>query len=119
MYDDFVDCLAKAGFKVPPELLKREVKKAWELSDGLTAVIKGIYENPGDDYHWVLLFEAMLDFDERFAQWRSTHILMVARTIGHKQGTGGSAGIKFLQGRADLKLFPELWHVRSQIGGAY
>ena len=65
----------------------------------------------------------MLDFDEKFAVWRSVHMLMVARTIGMKKGTGGSAGYNFLATRAPYRFFPELWSVRTELGntggGAY
>lgn len=120
VYDEFVRALAAAGYAVPEKLLNRDVSSAWVESPELLAVIKGIYEKPQDNYHWVLLFETMLDFDEKFAVWRSVHMLMVARTIGIKtMGTGGSAGYKFLAGRAEFRFFPELWSVRSEVGSGY
>jgi tryptophan 2,3-dioxygenase len=104
---------------VDASLLKRDLAKSHESQPALVAIVKAIYETPKDNYHWVLLFEAMLDFDEKFALWRSTHMLMVARAIGRKKGTGGSEGYKFLQSREPLRFFPELWDVRNQNGGAY
>ena len=38
------------------------------------------------------------------------------RTIGFKSGTGGSAGVRFLQKALDLTFFPELYAVRTEIG---
>ncbi len=119
VYDEFVRALAKAGFSVPSSLLQRDVSEGWKHSDELVQTIKTIYENPKDNYHWVLLFETMLDFDEKFSIWRNVHMLMVARTIGMKTGTGGSAGYKFLASRAEYKFFPELWAVRTEVGGEY
>ncbi len=119
VYDEFVFALANAGYSVPPELLKRDVRKPWVENKELLATIKTIYENPKENYHWVLLFETMLDFDEKFAVWRSVHMLMVARTIGMKTGTGGSSGHSFLATRAPLRFFPELWSVRSEVGSGY
>ncbi len=119
VYDEFVRALAKAGFSVPPALLSRDVSEPWPQSQELIQTIKGIYEKPQDNYHWVLLFETMLDFDEKFSVWRSVHMLMVARTIGMQAGTGGSAGYKFLASRAEYKFFPELWAVRTQVGSGY
>lgn len=116
VYDDFVFALSKAGFPVPKEMLERDFSEAWVECPTLIQTLKSIYENPKDNYHWVLLFEAMLDFEEKFAIWRSVHMLMVARTIGMKQGTGGSAGYKFLADRERLRFFPELWAVRGQLG---
>jgi tryptophan 2,3-dioxygenase len=119
VYDEFVRCLDKAGYKLPRSLLERDISQPWTESPELLAVIKGIYEDPKEEYHWVLLFETMLDFDEKFAVWRNVHMLMVARTIGMQPGTGGSAGYKFLASRAEYKFFPELWSVRSKIGSGY
>lgn len=119
VYDEFVRALAKAGFKVPAALLQRNVTEMWKESPELIQVIKEIYENPKEEYHWVLLFETMLDFDEKFAAWRAVHMLMVARTIGMQTGTGGSSGYKFLASRAEYKFFPELWAVRTKVGSGY
>ena len=119
VYDEFVRALAKAGYSGPAGLLTRDVKEPWTESPELIQTLKGIYENPQENYHWVLLFETMLDFDEKFAIWRSVHMLMVARTIGMKTGTGGSAGYKFLASRAEYKFFPELWSLRTEVGSGY
>jgi tryptophan 2,3-dioxygenase len=119
VYDEFVHALDRAGYKVPAELLTRDVSQPWVESPGLVQTMKTVYENPQDDYHWVLLFETMLDFDEKFAIWRSVHMLMVARTIGMKKGTGGSSGYQFLAGRAPFRFFPELWNVRTELGTGY
>lgn len=75
----------------------------------------GLNDTPGE----VDAFETMLDFDEKFAVWRSVHMLMVARTIGMKPGTGGSAGYKVLESRAPFRFFPELWNVRTLLGTGY
>jgi tryptophan 2,3-dioxygenase len=61
------------------------------------------------------LSEALLDHDEGFALWRSRHVYMVERQIGHKHGTGGSTGVDYLRSTLDKRFFPELWAVRSQL----
>lgn len=119
VYDEFARAMAKAGYAVPAEVLNRDVSKPWSENAELRRTILNIYENPQDNYHWVLLFETMLDFDEKFAIWRSVHMLMVARTIGMKAGTGGSSGYDFLAKRAPLRFFPELWSLRTEVGGSY
>ncbi|HEY8278993.1 MAG TPA: tryptophan 2,3-dioxygenase family protein [Bdellovibrionota bacterium] len=119
VYDEFVRALDKAGYKVPKSVLNRDISQPWVENEELVGVLKAVYENPKENYHWVLLFETMLDFDEKFAIWRSVHMLMVARTIGMKQGTGGSSGYNFLAGRAPYRFFPELWSVRTALGTNY
>jgi len=119
VYDECLRCLHNDGHPIPKTLIDRDFAKPWSLNSELVQVVKDVYENPKEHYHWVLLFEAMLDLDENFMLWRKTHAVMVNRTIGHKMGTGGSAGYEFLKSREDLETFPELWEVRNLIGGSY
>lgn len=120
VYDEFLRCMNAGGYAVPPECLAMGWAKPDAPHTGLVDAIRRVYEDPQDNYHWVLLFETMVDVDEKFALWRSAHILMVERTIGRKRGTGGSAGHQFLQTRLHHKFFPELWEVRNVIGsGSY
>jgi tryptophan 2,3-dioxygenase/ribonuclease HI len=56
--------------------------------------------------------ERLLDHDEGVALWRHHHVLMAAREIGTRPGTGGSPGVPYLKGTLDRRFFPELWDVR-------
>ena len=62
-----------------------------------------------------LLAEALLEHDERAAQWRARHVVMVERMIGTKTGTGGSTGAEYLRSRLDLRYYPVLWRLRSAL----
>ena len=119
IYDEAVRAMHRFGYAVPEPLLNRDVSQNWALNEDLVNIIREIYDDPAENYHWVLLFESMLDFDEKVAKWRNHHILMVSRTIGTVAGTGGSSGVSFLQSRAGLRFFPELWAVRNLLGGSY
>ncbi len=114
--DEFLAALAADGFPVPSEVLERKGGRAHRVSSELVETLYRIYTQPGEQYHWTLVFEALLDLDTLFSKWRAVHVLMVARTIGRKSGTGGSEGVKFLETRLDLRFFPELWEVRNLIG---
>lgn len=114
--EEFALCLKTFAPKGKKAIPAEEGEK---INSALMSQLLEIYENPGENYHWVLLCEAMLDFDEKFAQWRSNHILMVGRTIGQKPGTGGSSGYRFLQSRMEYRFFPELWAIRSRVGAGY
>lgn len=59
------------------------------------------------------LFERLLDHDEAVARWRYHHMLMAAREIGRRPGTGGSLGVGYLSRTLDKRFFPLLWEVRS------
>jgi len=60
-----------------------------------------------------LLLEKLVDIDEGMQEWRYRHVKMVERTIGTKQGTGGSSGVGYLASTLFRPLFPDLWHVRN------
>ena len=57
--------------------------------------------------------EFLVDLDEGFQEWRYRHVKMVERTIGTKQGTGGSDGVKYLMKTLSIKFFPLLWEIRK------
>ncbi|HKE65100.1 MAG TPA: tryptophan 2,3-dioxygenase family protein [Micromonosporaceae bacterium] len=61
------------------------------------------------------LAEALVDHDQAWSLWRARHVLMAERQIGTKPGTGGSAGGVYLRTRTDLRFYPELWELRSQL----
>ena len=68
--------------------------------------------------HWDAyeMCEKLVDVEESFLLWRFRHVKTVERIIGFKKGTGGSSGVPFLQKAMSIRLFPELWDVRTEIG---
>jgi tryptophan 2,3-dioxygenase len=61
------------------------------------------------------LGEALTDIAEEFARWRYDHLLATRRSMGAKVGTGGSAGVAWLEKRTRRSVFPELWTARSYV----
>ena len=61
------------------------------------------------------LCELLVDLDEGVQEWRYRHVKMVERTIGMKQGTGGSPGAAYLRSTLFSPLFPDLWAIRSRL----
>ena len=61
-----------------------------------------------------MVCERLVDLDEGMQEWRYRHVKMVERTIGNKQGTGGSLGVEFLRRSLFQPLFPDLWAVRHR-----
>jgi tryptophan 2,3-dioxygenase len=61
-----------------------------------------------------MIGEALVDLDEGLQEWRYRHVKMVERTIGHKIGSGGSAGAGYLASTLFNPVFPDLWAIRSR-----
>jgi tryptophan 2,3-dioxygenase len=57
----------------------------------------------------------MTGYDEGQQEWRYRHVKVVERTIGNKQGTGGSLGVEFLKKSLFLPVFPDLWAIRHAL----
>lgn len=64
-------------------------------------------ENPALQLPYQIL-SLLITLDEYLSRWRSKHILMVQRMIGAKMGTGGSAGIAYLEIGLKNQIFADL-----------
>jgi tryptophan 2,3-dioxygenase len=115
LYDEFLRHLARTGHAVPEDRVQRDWRLPYEKSPAVMEVFRRIYENI--DAHWDAyeMCEKLVDTEERFQLWRYRHMMTVMRIIGFKQGTGGSSGVNFLRRALDLRFFPELWDVRTEL----
>ncbi len=60
------------------------------------------------------LIEQLIDLDENMTQWRNRHAQMALRMLGHKVGTGGSSGEKYLKSAAqDHKIFDDFFRLTT------
>ena len=116
LYDEFLRHLGRRGLPIPPERMERDWSEAYEPHSELMPVFKTIYDSPGDYWDAYEMCEKLVDIDESFALWRFRHMKTVERIIGHKMGTGGSSGVEFLRKAVMIRMFPELWDVRTLIG---
>lgn len=112
VYDRFYDFLEHLGVRIPPEVRSKESTAATEPHEAVQDGIFELYETRPDV---AILFELMIDFDEGLQEWRYRHVKVVERTIGAKQGTGGSPGVEFLKKSLFLRVFPDLWAVRVRM----
>lgn len=60
-----------------------------------------------------LLIDTVVELEELLVLWRTRHARMVERVIGRRVGTGGSAGVDYLDETAQVRIFKELWTVRT------
>jgi len=116
VYDAFLRFLARRGHPVPQQILDRDVRRAWVAAPELVGVYKTIYEDTSTYWAEYATCEDLVDLEDAFQLWRFRHLRTVQRTIGFKQGTGGSSGVGFLQRALDLTFFPEIYGVRTEIG---
>lgn len=115
LWDDAIAAVARAGFPLPPHLLDRDWSKPYEPNPEVEAAFLTVYREP--DRYWELyqLAEKLVDLDDAMAAWRHKHALTVERIIGLKRGTGGTAGVSYLQATIAKRAFPELWSLRTSL----
>jgi tryptophan 2,3-dioxygenase len=120
--DVFYAFLRRHGFK----LHMSEQKLAFDATDAQSAAaekvqderlqeMRKIYEQPEEFFDYHDFAEALVDFDEHLALWRSHHVTVVERVIGFKPGTGGSEGVHYLRSTLNKRCFPDLWKLRTVI----
>lgn len=116
LYDEFIRHLHRRGLPVPESAVERDWSLPYEGNPALIAVFKTIYEGPTQYWDAYEMCEKLVDVEEHFLLWRFRHVKTVERIIGFKTGTGGSSGVPFLVRGLSIRLFPELWDVRTEIG---
>jgi tryptophan 2,3-dioxygenase len=112
LVDHFYDFIEQRGVVVPEELRRRDVTLPAVADPAVQDGLLGLYTSHPD---LAILFELMTDFDEGFQEWRYRHVKVVERTIGSKQGTGGSPGVAFLKQSLFVPVFPDLWAIRHRL----
>ncbi|MGK5696415.1 tryptophan 2,3-dioxygenase family protein [Streptomyces sp. URMC 128] len=114
LYDEVVRLLARRGYDIPQAVLGRDVSQRYEPSPEVEAAWTAVYS--GDESGEVArLGEALTDVAELVWRWRNDHLVATRRAMGAKTGTGGSAGVAWLEKRAQKQVFPELWTARSYV----
>ncbi|MFF8861761.1 MULTISPECIES: tryptophan 2,3-dioxygenase family protein [unclassified Streptomyces] len=114
VYDEVLRLLARRGHAIPEAVLQRDVSRRYEPSDEVERAWAAIYS--GDqDAELARLGEALTDVAELVWRWRNDHLVATRRAMGAKAGTGGSAGVAWLEKRARKNVFPELWTARSHV----
>jgi tryptophan 2,3-dioxygenase len=112
LWDAFLNFIAGRDYAVPKEMLSAVITHEVVASEVITQILEKIYHtDPGVTQ----LCESLIDLDEGIQEWRYRHVKMVQRTIGMKQGTGGSDGANYLMASLNKPIFPDLWQVRMSL----
>lgn len=115
IYDETLAQLAKAGFAIPREVLERPRDEAYVSNEAVEAAWIAVYRDTDKNWAFYQLAEKLLDLDDALLTWRSKHVLTIERIIGMKPGTGGTAGVAYLQKTLSRRCFPELWSMRTKL----
>ncbi|MFJ9810810.1 tryptophan 2,3-dioxygenase [Streptomyces sp. NPDC101158] len=110
VFDAYLSYLALSGYRVGAELLDRDVSEPLASTPELEETLRAVYD---DDGTASLIAEGLVGIDQLLQEWRYRHVTMVARTIGGKAGTGGTAGASYLRAGLFTPMFPYLWAVRN------
>lgn len=115
IYDAAISALAANGLPIDEVVLKRDWSVRYEPNNSVEEAWLTVYRNT--DKYWDLyeLAEKLVDIGNQQQLWRFHHMTTVERIIGHKKGTGGSAGVPYLKKVIDHQFFPELLSLRTKL----
>ncbi len=115
IYDAAISALAMRGLPIDDAALNRDWSAPYEPNESVEEAWLTVYRNV--DQYWDLyeLAEKLVDIGSQQQLWRFNHMSTVERIIGHKAGTGGSAGVSYLKKVVDHRFFPELWSLRTKL----
>ncbi len=115
LYDEIIMLLARRGFDIDAECTKRDWSLPRAHNESVEAAWFKVYSNPDEYWDLYELAEDLVDMDDQFQTWRFRHANTVERIIGSKMGTGGTSGVQYLRKAVEVRLFTELWSVRTNL----
>ena len=114
LYDDAIEQLARAGL-LAPEAAARDLTQPYQPSTAVEDAWVVVYSDTARWWELYQLAEKLVDLDDAFLTWRQKHVVTVERIIGRRPGTGGTAGVDYLQATTARRCFPELWTLRTRL----
>ncbi len=115
LYEEAICLLARRGLDIDDSQTERDWHETHQPNDSVRRAWLAVYRDT--ETHWDLyeLAEKLVDLEDRFQQWRFHHVTTVSRIIGHKRGTGGTSGVPYLRDALNVRFFPELWDLRTEL----
>jgi tryptophan 2,3-dioxygenase len=111
LWDSMLVYINSLGFDIPSEVLQRNLAEPYVANAQVHEALLALHRQNHEAIH---LCEQLIDIEVSLKEWRYRHVMMVERTIGTKQGTGGSSGAGYLQSTlGHPRSFPELWEIRA------
>ncbi|WP_433664239.1 tryptophan 2,3-dioxygenase [Nocardia sp. CA-128927] len=115
LYDAVLQYLARQGFPIPVDCVAKPPTQQHESNPLVEDVWLEIYRHPDRHLETHRLAECLLEVAYQFSHWRSTHLLVVERMLGGKNGTAGTDGAPWLRTINEHRFFPELWTFRTRL----
>jgi tryptophan 2,3-dioxygenase len=115
IYDEAIRLLARRGFAIAAAALERDWSAAYRPDKSVEAAWMAVYRDTSGHFDLYELGEELVDLEDLIRQWRFRHVTTVERIIGAKPGTGGTEGVAYLRGLLEIRLFPELWDLRTAL----
>jgi tryptophan 2,3-dioxygenase len=114
-YDEAIHVLARRGLPIDQSVLERDFTQPYVTQPSVEAAWAEVYRNTDKYFDLYELAEELVDVEDTIRQWRFRHVTTVERVIGFKRGTGGTSGVSYLRGMLEVRLFPELWDLRTRL----
>lgn len=115
IYDAAITALASRGLPIDQSVLNRDFSQTYEVNESVEKAWMMVYQDVEQYWDLYELAEKLIDIGSQQQSWRFSHMTTVERIIGHKTGTGGSAGVSYLKRVLDQQFFPELWTLRTKL----
>ncbi len=107
--DDVNALLARQGMSIDSAVLERDWSLPYEANLSVENAWRHIFETTSANDEMHRLGQALVSLDQEFSIYRWRHFTTVERIIGYKPGTGGSAGVGWLEHVTKHHFFPEIW----------
>lgn len=111
----YYDLLRSQNYRIPANMGKTSHEPSEKDREETLDALRELYQHPNHKLPLYFLSEALIEFDEYLVLWRQHHVLVVERVIGGRKGTGGSAGVKYLESTTSKRCFPLLWEARTYL----
>jgi tryptophan 2,3-dioxygenase len=113
LYDDVIALLARRGLPIDDDALDRDWSTEYSPNASVESAWREIYDTSSANDELHRLGEALISLDQEFSIYRWRHFTSVERIIGYKPGTGGSAGVGWLENITKHHFFPEIWAISN------
>jgi len=115
LYDEVLRYLHRRGYGIDRSMLDRDWSEPYASDESVRQAWLEVYRTPTAENPEYRMAEALVSLDEAYSIYRWRHFVTVHKIIGFKPGTGGSAGVGWLQNVTSHKFFPELWEIRDAL----